>query len=53
MSGEGYCDECCNTGINPCFCGGDFCVCGDPEPDCECCADGLPCACTIREEGDN
>jgi hypothetical protein len=47
MSEEiGYCDKCGNTGIINCFCGGDFCVCGDPEPPCQCCYDGLPCDCT-------
>lgn len=33
-----YCFECGNQGTIPCFCGGDFCVCGDPEPECPCCA---------------
>lgn len=33
-----YCDTCNNTGEVDCYCGGDFCACGQEEipcPDCD------------------
>jgi hypothetical protein len=32
-----YCDECQNTGMVECYCGGDLCVCGQQEMDCPVC----------------
>ena len=32
-----YCDECQNTGMVECYCGGDLCVCGQEELDCPVC----------------
>jgi RecJ-like exonuclease len=34
---ENWCDVCHNSGVVPCLCGGDTCVCGMEEHDCQHC----------------
>ncbi|WP_188853724.1 hypothetical protein [Aureimonas glaciei] len=37
-----FCDTCQNIGSIDCHCGGDLCVCGEPEIDCPSCGGDVP-----------